>query len=135
MTEAEKKYADIIDMPHYKSPTRGRMSVSDRAAQFSPFAALTGYDSAVEEAARLTDRKIELSEDMKTILNEKLQMIREKLGDRPTVTVTYFLPDEKKEGGAYVTVSGPVREISEYERAMVFTNKTVIPIDDIIEIE
>ena len=135
MTEAEKKYADIINMPHHTSPNRPRMSDIDRAAQFSPFAALTGYDSTVAEAGRLTSKKCEISEDVKTILNEKMQMIRDYLDDKPFISVTYFVPDKKKSGGAYVTVSGVVKEISEYDRAIILTDKTSIPIEQICEIE
>ncbi len=135
MTEAEKKYADIINMPHHISPNRPRMADIDRAAQFSPFAALTGYDSTVAEAGRLTDKKLDISEDMKTVLNEKMQMIRDYLGDQPIVTVTYFVPDKRKSGGAYVTVSGVVKEISEYDRAIILNDKTKIPIEQICDIQ
>jgi len=135
MTEAEKKYADIINMPHHTSPNRPRMSDIDRAAQFSPFAALTGYDDAVTEAGRLTDQKHNLSEDMKTVLNEKMQMILEYLDDEPIVTITYFVPDKKKSGGAYISVTGIVKEISEYEHAITLTDKTTIPIEQIREID
>lgn len=135
MTEAEKKYADIINMPHHTSPNRPRMSDIDRAAQFSPFAALTGYDDAVTEAGRLTDQKHNLSEDMKTVLNEKMQMILDYLDDEPIITITYFVPDKKKSGGAYVSVTGIVKEISEYEHAIILTDKTKIPIEQIRDID
>ncbi len=135
MTEAEKKYADIINMPHHISLNRPRMSDIDRAAQFSPFAALTGYDSTVAEAGRLTSKKCEISEDVKTILNEKMQMIRDYLDDKPFISVTYFVPDKRKDGGAYVTVSGVVKEISEYDRAIILNDKTSIPIDQICDIQ
>ena len=100
-----------------------RMSLYERAAQFSPFATLTGYEDAVEETARLTDARLELSEDMKTILNEKMQMIVDNMGADPIVTITYFVPDRKKAGGAYVDVTGIVKEIDEYERCIVMTDK------------
>ncbi len=135
MTEAEKKYADIINMPHHVSQNRSRMSDIDRAAQFSPFAALTGYDSTVAEAGRLTSKKCEISEDVKTILNEKMQMIRDYLDDLPFISVTYFVPDKRKAGGAYVTVSGVVKEISEYDRAIILNDKTTIPIEQICDIQ
>ena len=135
MTEAEKKYADTINMPHHTSPNRPRLSDIDRAAQFSPFAALTGYDDAVTEAGRLTDQKHNLSEDMKTVLNEKMQMILDYLDDEPIVTITYFVPDKKKSGGAYISVAGIVKEISEYEHAIILTDKTTIPIEQIREID
>jgi len=107
----------------------------DRAAQFSPFAALTGYEDAVEETARLTDSRLELSEDMKTILNEKMQMILDNAENEPIVTITYFVPDKKKSGGAYVDVTGIVKEIDEYERCVVMTDKKKIPIEQIRAIE
>lgn len=135
MTEAEKKYADIIHMPHHVSPNRPRMSDIDRAAQFSPFAALTGYEDAVFEAGRLTDQQSILSEDEKTVLNEKMQMILDHLEEEPLITITYFVPDKKKAGGAYVTVSGIIKEIDEYEKAIVLADKTAVPIDQIREIE
>lgn len=135
MTNAEKKYADIINMPHHTSSTRPRMSAIDRAAQFSPFAALTGYEAAVHEAGRLTDSKLELSEDMKTMLNEKIQMVLDYLCDEPVVSITHFVPDKRKSGGAYVTTTGIVKEICEYERAIILTDKTSIPIDQIRDIK
>ncbi len=135
MTNAEKKYADIIHMPHHTSPNRARMPEADRAAQFSPFAALTGYDATVAEAGRLTDSELCLSEDAKTVLNEKMQMILDRLCDRPVVTITYFVPDSRKAGGAYVTQTGVVKEISAVMRAIVLDDKTSIPIDQISEIE
>lgn len=128
------KYDDIINLPHHVSSTRAKMPISDRAAQFSPFAALTGYDAAVKETARLTDERIELDESSKTILNEKLQIIMERIQERPEITVTYFLPDEKKAGGAYANVTGCVKKIDEYERTVVMTDGTKIPIDHIYEI-
>lgn len=134
MTNAEKKYADIINMPHHTSPTRPRMSEADRAAQFSPFAALTGYDATVAEAGRLTDSELCLTEDAKTVLNEKMQMILDRLSDRPAVAFTYFVPDSRKGGGAYVTKVGVVKEISALSRAVVLEDKTSISIDSILEI-
>jgi len=135
MTDAETKYADIIHLPHHTSPTRPRMSECDRAAQFSPFAALTGYDAAVSETGRLTEIKAELSEDEKSILNEKIQMILDHLDREPFVTVTYFVPDAKKAGGAYVEAAGVVRQIDEYERTVVVEDGTQIPIRQIRSIE
>ena len=111
------------------------MSLYERAAQFSPFAALTGYEDAVEETARLTDARLELSEDIKTILNEKMQMIVDNLDADPIVTITYFVPDKKKAGGAYVDVTGIVKEIDEYERCIVMTDKKKIPIEQVRAIE
>ena len=127
-------YDDIINLPHHQSATRPHMSAYDRAAQFSPFAALTGYEDAVAETARLTDKKVELDEYGKADLNERLNMIQDTLGEQPKVSITYFLPDKQKSGGAYVTVTGGVKKIDEYEHIVVMLDATKIPIDDIAEI-
>ena len=132
---SSNKYDDMIYLPNPTPTCKPRMSLHDRAAQFSPFAALTGYEDAVEETARLTDTRLELSEDMKTILNEKMQMIVDNLDSEPIVTITYFVPDKKKEGGAYVDVTGVVKEIDEYERCIVMTDKKKIPIEQVRAIE
>lgn len=132
---SSNKYDDMIYLPNPTPTCKPRMSLHDRAAQFSPFAALTGYEDAVEETARLTDTRLELSEDMKTILNEKMQMIVDNLDSEPIVTITYFVPDKKKSGGAYVDVTGVVKEIDEYERCIVMTDKKKIPIEQIRAIE
>ena len=128
------KYDDIIRLPHHVSAVRLHMAIIDRAAQFSPFAALTGYDAAVKETARLTDERIELDEYMKCSLNHRLQIIGERLNEHPEAAITYFQPDMKKKGGTYVTAAGAVRKINEYERLVVMTDGTVIPIDEIISI-
>ncbi|MCD8005221.1 MAG: hypothetical protein LUE91_06155, partial [Oscillospiraceae bacterium] len=94
-------YSDIINLPHHVSATRPHMSMHDRAAQFSPFAALTGYDAAVKETARLTDQRAELDDDMKEKLSERINLLQENLAAAPAVEITYFIPDERKEGGAY----------------------------------
>lgn len=107
----------------------------NRAASFAPFAALTGYDDAVRETARLTSERIELDEWTKEILNNKLRIALDKAGEQPEISITYFLPDKKKSGGAYVTVKAVIRRIDEYERLVIFTDKSSIPIDDIYEIE
>ena len=125
------RYDDMIYMQNPTPICKPRMSLYERAAQFSPFAALTGYEDAVEETARLTDARLELSEDMKTILNEKMQMIVDNMDADPIVTITYFVPDKKKEGGAYVDVTGIVKEIDEYERCIVMTDKKKIPIEQV----
>jgi len=131
MTESETKYVDIIGLPHHTSPTRPRMSVSARAAQFAPFAALTGYGEAVDETARLTDDRIVLDENAKAMLDGKLQIIAEHLNDLPEVTFTYFEPDKKKSGGAYRSVTGRVKEIDECERIVKLGDGTKIPIEQI----
>lgn len=131
MTESETRYADIIGLPHHTSRTRPRMSVSARAAQFSPFAALTGYGAAVDETARLTDDRIVLDENAKAMLDGKLQIIAEHIGDHPGVTIIYFEPDKKKSGGAYRSVTGQVKEINEYERIVRLCDGMKIPIEQI----
>ena len=131
MTESEIKYADIIGLPHHTSPTRPRMSVSARAAQFAPFAALTGYGAAVDETARLTDDRIVLDENAKAMLDGKLLIIADHITEHPEITVTYFEPDKKKSGGAYVSVTGQVKEIDEYERVVRLCDGLKIPIEQI----
>lgn len=103
------QYDDIINLPHHVSKTRPQMSMVDRAAQFSPFAALTGYDAAIKETGRLTDEKVNLSEEEKEALDRKQQILMEWLGDHPALTITFFVPDEKKSGGAYMTKSGNLK--------------------------
>ena len=111
------------------------MPIIDRAAQFSPFAALTGYDAAIRETGRLTDRRIELSEDSRAALDRKQQLLVECLADHPEVSVTYFIPDERKSGGAYVTVTDIVKKIDDYQRLLLLTDGTKIPLDDILDLE
>ena len=129
------KYDDIINLPHPTSLRHPRMPLEDRAAQFAPFAALTGHEAAIKETARLTDEKENLSDEVIAILNDKLNIIAENLGTDQTVDITYFVPDEKKTGGAYVTYSGIVKKIDLYEHILIMTDKTVIPIGQISEIE
>lgn len=132
------KYDDIIDLPHFVSKKYPQMSMKDRAAQFSPFAALTGYDAAIKETARLTDRRIELDEDVLDKLNERLYILRKVLDDGsvyPEVRITYFEKDLKKDGGKYITVSGRVRKIHEYRNIVIFEDGTEIPVHDISDID
>ena len=129
------KYDDIINLPNPTPTCRPRMSALDRAAQFAPFAALTGYEAVVAEAARLTDDRLELSEDMKIILNDKMQMIVDNIDKEPFVTIKYFVPDKRKAGGAYVETSGIVKEIDEYERCIVITDGIKIPIEQVRAID
>ena len=126
------EYDDIIDLPRPKSKHEP-MSMSDRAAQFSPFAALTGYGDAISETARLTDRRIELSEEERAELDYKLQYLSTL--DSPTVTVTYFVPDGRKSGGAYVTHTGTLKRVDELERALLFADGTSVETDEVVEIE
>lgn len=126
------EYDDIIGLPRPKSKHEP-MPMSDRAAQFSPFAALTGYGDAIDETARLTDHRIELSEEERTELDYKQQYLSTL--DSPTVTVTYFVPDERKTGGAYVTHTGTLKRIDEVERAMVFADGARVEMDEVVGIE
>ena len=129
------KYDDIIDLPHYVSKTRPQMSIHDRAAQFSPFAALTGHGAAIKETERLTDHRIELDENQKSIINEKLQMIFEQVEKQPEVVVTYFVPDQRKSGGKYVTIEGRVVKVDGYHRTLLFEDQTLVLMEEILEIE
>jgi len=127
-------YDDIMNLPHHVSSKRPQMSQKDRAAQFAPFAALTGYDDEIKETARLTDAKIELDEDKQRVLNEKQNYLAEHIKVMPEVTVVYFVPDNRKTGGAYISYTGNLRRIDEYERTLIFEDKTVIPIDDVYDL-
>ena len=129
------RYDDIIHLPHHVSKTRPQMSMMDRAAQFSPFAALTGYDAAIKETGRLTDEKIELGEETKAVLDRKQRYLSDMISVQPEITVTYFLPDERKSGGTYLSVTGKLKRIDEYERMMILTDGKKIPLDDIMDIE
>lgn len=126
------RYDDVINRQHPTSKKHPRMSRMNRAAQFAPFAALTGYEESIEETARLTYRKIELSEYEIEELNAKLNFIQEHIKERPEVTITYFQPDERKEGGFYITVTGKVRRIDEVNRVLVFEDGRMVLIDIII---
>jgi hypothetical protein len=106
-----------------------------RAAQFSPFAALTGYDAAIKETGRLTDEKIELDEEALSNLNMKFQILFERLDEQPDIAITYFKPDETKSGGAYLTTTDKIKKVDEYERMITTTNGTKIPMDDVINLE
>lgn len=134
-TSDPHRYDDIMDLPHHVSKTHPQMPLSVRAAQFSPFAALTGYDAAIRETARLTEEKIELDEYEKAALNEKLLFLQEHLKEQPAAAITFFRPDAKKAGGAYLTVSGKVKKIDAYENLLFLVDGTTVPVDDIIEIE
>ena len=129
------RYNEIINLPHHVSKTRPQMPMSDRAAQFAPFAALTGYDAAIKETGRLTDEKIEMDEEALNILNMKFQILVDSLDDEPEVTFTYFKPDERKAGGAYIEVTGTVKKVDDFERLIVMQNGTKMQMDDILNIE
>ena len=121
-------YDDIINLPHPVSKNHPQMPLWDRAAQFAPFAALTGHDAAIKETARLTDERLELSEEAIAQLNEKINI-------EQNVSITYFIPDAKKSGGSYVVCSGVAKKVDEYEHTIIMTDQTVIPIEQIIDIK
>lgn len=128
------KYDDIISLPHHVSPVHPPMPVGDRAAQFAPFAALTGYEEAVEEAARLTECRIELDKDRIEELDRKLRKLKEHIKERPKAEIVSFKADERKAGGTLVTASGRVKKIDEYESKVIMADGSVIAIEDIYEI-
>lgn len=134
MTE-DHSYDDIIHQPHHVSRKRPRMTLLNRAAQFAPFAALTGYEEMVAESARLTDRRIELDEDTIRQLNERLHVLMDAAGEQPEITIVVFEPDEKKEGGSYRTITGSIRRIDDVNREVILTDQTVIPIGRICWLE
>lgn len=129
------KYDDIINLPRHVSKKRPSMPIKDRAAQFSPFAALTGHDAEVKETARITEKRVELDQYMKEKLNHKLQILMDKVKEETEINITYFEPDDKKDGGAYITITGSIKKIDEYERTILIKDGQVIPIDEIIRIE
>ena len=131
----EHDYDDIIHLPHHVSKTHPQMPLLNRAAQFSPFAALTGHAAAIQEAARLTDPFIEPDESRKELLNAQLQMIKENLEQKPKIEVTYFRPDSRKSGGAYVTFCGQAQKIDENSRRILFVDGTSIQIEYLYAID
>ncbi len=133
--EISHKYDDIIDLPHHVSETRAHMSMTDRAAQFSPFAALTGYGEAVEETARLTQEQKELTEEEKAAISWQLSMLQEQIRESPRAAVVWFQPDERKSGGSYRRTVGQVRKIDSDEARLLFSDGTSIPFDRILSID
>jgi len=129
-----KNYDDIINLPHFESKKHPRMSLDARSAQFAPFAALTGYEDAVKETARLTDKKIEIDDELKQILNNKLQYILENNDINPEVIFTYFVADKRKTGGKYEEKEGNIKKIDNINGYVILKDKTKIIIDDIINI-
>ena len=129
------KYDDIINLERPVSLKHPRMPVSDRAAQFAPFAALTGYDDAIDETGRYTDNMAELSEDAKELLDRKQLFLGHIIEKKPEITVTYFVPDSKKSGGEYKQISGKLKAIDEYKRELVFTSGMHISVDMIRNID
>ena len=130
-----RKYNEIMGLSHHVSKTRPQMPMSDRAAQFAPFAALTGYDAAIKETGRLTDERIELDVEALSALDMKYQILMEALDEAPEVTITYFQPDERKAGGKYVSAVGAVKKIDDFERRITMQDGAKIPMDDVLSIE
>ena len=128
------KYDDIINLPHRVTKKRPHMPVEDRAAQFAPFAALTGYGEAVKETARRTERRMEPDEDMLAILNRRLEYIKEHLGENLKVSVTYFVPDMQKEGGSYESFLGTVKKLDTFRHRLIFQEGREIPFEDLWEL-
>ena len=129
------KYDEIMGLPHHVSKTRPQMPMSDRAAQFAPFAALTGYDAAIKETGRQTDERNELDVEALSALDMKYQLLMEALDEAPEVTITYFRPDERKAGGKYVSAVGAVKKIDDFERRITMQDGTKIPMDDVLSID
>lgn len=130
----QNKYNDIINLEHHISKSHKQMSLENRAVQFAPFSALTGYDEAIKETTRITQNRIELDEELKHTLNKKLICIQSQISSNPRVTITYFVPDSKKLGGKYQTVTGNVRKIDKYNKIIILINGLKIPIIEIIDI-
>ena len=127
------KYDDIINLPHHVSKKYPKMSLEQRAVQFAPFASLVGYSDSVKETARLTNRRIELDEEIKKMLDLKLQEIQNHKNE--VITFTYFIPDLKKDGGKYVNISGIIKKIDDYKQEIILDDNTKIPIKEIIDIQ
>lgn len=132
--KASRNYDDIIELPHHVSRVHPAMPIRDRAAQFAPFAALTGYEDALREAARLTDCRPELDESRRAELDLVLQQLKDDIKSSPPISIKYFKPDEKKDGGACLCLSGRVKRIDEYSRALTMDSGTVIPMENILEL-
>lgn len=135
MNNARTEYGDIIDLPHHQSDKRPHMSLHDRAAQFAPFAALRGYDDEITETARTTDSKIELSAEETEQINENIHNILNKIKETPKAKITYFVPDERKDGGEYVTITANIRRVDETQRIIHLTDGGSIDIDELSAIE
>ena len=131
---SNKNYDDIINLPHHVSTKHPRMSLEARSAQFAPFAALTGYEDAIEETGRLTTEKIDIDDEIKSKINKKIQLIKSNLLKHNKVSIKYFIPDTKKEGGCYKIVSGVIKKIDEYKQIIIMEDKTEISVNEIIDI-
>lgn len=130
-----KKYENIINKPHHVSKVHPQISLYARSAQFAPFAALTGYEDAVKETARETQEELEIDDELKSILDAKLQMLIEIKESNPEISITYFVKDENKSGGKYVTITGIIKKIDLYQQIITLADNTVIPIKNVIDLE
>lgn len=133
------RYDSIIDLPHHQSATRKHMSMIDRAAQFSPFAALTGYGDCIKETARVTEERIELDEAEQAAISEKLYDLQTRLeqmprGQIPGITIKFFVPDKTKAGGRYVTITGAVKKVDAFEHMVGMADGSRISMDNIVSI-
>lgn len=130
-----EKYDDIINLQHHVSTRHPRMSLEQRSAQFAPFAALTGYEGQVKESARLTDKKIEIDEELKTILDMKIQILQNRIKESPEIEITYFVSDRKKDGGEYINKKIIIKKIDKYNQEIITNDNFKIPINEIISID
>ena len=128
------KYDDIVNLPHYVSRKRKPMSLEQRSSRFAPFSALSGYHEKIKEVARITDKKIELGESRKKVLNEKIRILMNQIKEKPFVKVTYFVSDQNKDGGTYQVIEGHIRRIDEVTRYLYFIDSSKISLDDILDI-
>ena len=129
------KYDDMLHLPHPTSAKHPRMSISERAVIFSPFAALTGHGAAIAETARLTDQKMELDEDTKAKLDRRQAVLLEHISEQPEITVTWFQSDQRKDGGAYLTATGRLKKLDTIQRVLILADGTKIPLDDVVSLE
>lgn len=129
------EYDDIINLPHHVSKVHPQMSMMNRAAQFAPFAALTGHAAAIEETARLTDEQHELADEDSEALNQKMAYLRETINEHPTITITYFEPDKKKAGGKYKSIEGLLQNIDDYTQTIVLKSGVSVPFASILDIQ
>jgi hypothetical protein len=129
------EYDDIINLPHHVSSRHPQMSMMNRAAQFAPFAALTGHSAAIEETACLTDEQHELADEDSDALNQKMAYLRETINDHPIITITYFEPDKKKAGGKYKSIEGQLKNIDDYNQSIILKSGEVIFLKSILDIQ
>lgn len=133
-SRSDGRYDDIIDLPHHVSHRHPRLPMANRAAQFAPFAALTGFDGIIAETGRLTDRFVPLDEDQKEAIDLRLDILKDRMREKPEAAFTYFVPDEKKDGGSYRSATGAVKRIDDIERRIILTDGTKIDIDSLYSV-